>query len=459
MKRTSAGAVFLTVVVDLIGFGIVLPLLPLYAKEFQASPFEIGALIASFSAMQFLFAPVWGRVSDRVGRRPVLLVGLAGSIVFYTFFGFADSVTMLFVSRIGAGICGATISTSAAYIADVTPPEKRARGMALIGAAFGIGFTIGPVLGLYSAHLGEVLEKQGTLTHPWSRALPGIVAALVSLASFLWTFLALGEPARHAARDRKFFDLSALRGAHAPRSVVLLLGFSLLSVLAFSNFEATLSLMLLDRFRMEEKDMGKVFLFIGVTLGILAGYFGKWLDSLISRFTDIILALPLVIFAIGIVAACSTTAKGCLNGALKPGLPLVILIVALFSWPQPARLVRGATLSLREKEFVESARSLGASEWRIMFREILPNLMAPIIVWGSLLVPASILFEAYLSFLGLGVPGNVPSWGRMLSEAVEIFGVAWWFWLFPGVMLMLIVLAFNLLGDGLRDALDPRTGR
>ena len=200
-------------------------------------------------------------------------------------------------------------------------------------------------------------------------------------------------------------------------------------------------------------------LFIGVTLGILAGYFGKWLDSLISRFTDIILALPLVIFAIGIVAACSTTAKGCLNGALKPGLPLVILIVALFSWPQPARLVRGATLSLREKEFVESARSLGASEWRIMFREILPNLMAPIIVWGSLLVPASILFEAYLSFLGLGVPGNVPSWGRMLSEAVEIFGVAWWFWLFPGVMLMLIVLAFNLLGDGLRDALDPRTGR
>lgn len=202
-----------------------------------------------------------------------------------------------------------------------------------------------------------------------------------------------------------------------------------------------------------------VALTIGVLLGILAGYFGGWVDSIISRATDIVLALPLVIFAIGIVAACSTSAQGCLNGLLKPGLTLVIVIVALFSWPQPARLVRGATLSLREKEFVEAARSLGASEGRIMFRELLPNLVAPIIVWGSLLVPSSILFEAYLSFLGLGVPGNIPSWGKMLSEAVDIFGVAWWFWLFPGLMLMLTVLAFNLLGDGLRDALDPRTGR
>lgn len=198
---------------------------------------------------------------------------------------------------------------------------------------------------------------------------------------------------------------------------------------------------------------------IGVVLGILGGYFGRWVDSIISRGTDIVLALPLIIFAIGIVAACSTSAEGCLGGTLKPGLTLVIVIIALFSWPQPARLVRGATLSLREKEFVESARSLGASETRIMFRELLPNLVAPIIVWGSLLVPSAILFEAYLSFLGLGVPGNIPSWGKMLSEAVDIFGVAWWFWLIPGLMLMLTVLAFNLLGDGLRDALDPRTGR
>jgi MFS transporter, DHA1 family, tetracycline resistance protein len=271
MKRTSAGAVFLTVVVDLIGFGIVLPLLPLYAKDFDANRFEMGALTASFSAMQFLFAPVWGRISDRVGRRPVLLIGLAGSVAFYTVFGFADSVPLLFVSRIGAGICGATISTSAAYIADVTAPEQRARGMALIGAAFGIGFTIGPAIGFAAKGIGEALEKQGTLTHPWSRALPGIIAATVSLAALLWTYFSLGEPVRHARVERRLFDLSALRGTHSPRSVMLLLGFSLLSVLAFSTFEATLSLMLLERFRMNDMDMLKVFVFVGVTLTVSQG--------------------------------------------------------------------------------------------------------------------------------------------------------------------------------------------
>jgi peptide/nickel transport system permease protein len=200
-------------------------------------------------------------------------------------------------------------------------------------------------------------------------------------------------------------------------------------------------------------------LFIGVVVGVLAGYLGGWVDTLISRVGDVFLALPLVIFAIGIVAACSTSEKGCLGGSLKPGLTLVIVIIALFSWPTPARLVRGATLSLREKEFVEAARALGAKERTIMFRELLPNLIAPIIVYGSLLIPASVLFESYLSFLGLGVPGDTPSWGKMLAESVGIFRVAWWFWLFPGIFLMLTVLAFNLLGDGLRDALDPRTGR
>jgi peptide/nickel transport system permease protein len=200
-------------------------------------------------------------------------------------------------------------------------------------------------------------------------------------------------------------------------------------------------------------------LLIGVVVGIVAGFLGGWVDTAISRAGDVMLALPLIIFAIGIVAACSTSEEGCFGGLLKPGLMLVILIIALFSWPTPARLVRGATLSLREKEFVEAARALGATRGRIMYREILPNLIAPIIVYGSLLIPSSILFESYLSFLGLGIPGDTPSWGKMLSESVPYLRTAWWFWLFPGLFLMLTVLAFNLLGDGLRDALDPRTGR
>jgi peptide/nickel transport system permease protein len=124
-----------------------------------------------------------------------------------------------------------------------------------------------------------------------------------------------------------------------------------------------------------------------------------------------------------------------------------------------ARLVRGNTLSLREREFVEASRSLGASDLRIMFREILPNLVSPIIVYASLLIPSNILFEAYLSFLGLGVPDDTPSWGNMVSDSLENFDVVWWLWLFPGLFLLVSVLAFNLLGDGMRDALDPRADR
>ena len=195
---------------------------------------------------------------------------------------------------------------------------------------------------------------------------------------------------------------------------------------------------------------------VGVILGVLAGYFGGWVDTVISRITDIILSVPLLLFAIGIVAACSTSREGCLNGTLKPGLTLVIVIISLFTWPYVARLVRGNTLSLREREFVEASRSLGASNVRIMFREILPNLVSPIIVYASLLVPGNILFEAYLSFLGLGVPDETPSWGSMVSDSLASFDTTWWLWMFPGLFLLFTVLAFNLLGDGLRDALDPR---
>ena len=199
--------------------------------------------------------------------------------------------------------------------------------------------------------------------------------------------------------------------------------------------------------------------FVGVVLGVIAGYFGGWIDTVISRTTDIILSVPLLLFAIGIVAACSTSKDGCLFGTLKPGLNLVIVIISLFTWPYVARLVRGNTLSLREREFVEASRSLGASDMRIMFHEILPNLISPIIVYASLLIPSNILFEAYLSFLGLGVPDDTPSWGSMVSDSLQNFDVVWWLWLFPGLFLLVSVLAFNLLGDGLRDALDPRADR
>lgn len=200
-------------------------------------------------------------------------------------------------------------------------------------------------------------------------------------------------------------------------------------------------------------------LVVGVMLGLLAGFLGGWADTVISRVIDVVLSMPLLIFAIGIAAACQATQKGCLGGLIKPGLSLVIFIIALFSWTYPARLIRGQSLSLREREFVEASRSLGAGNLRIMFREVLPNLLAPLIVYGTLLIPANVLFEAYLSFLGLGVPDSIPSWGGMISNAAGIFEVAWWLMIFPGLFLLATTLAFNLLGDGLRDALDPRTAR
>jgi peptide/nickel transport system permease protein len=198
---------------------------------------------------------------------------------------------------------------------------------------------------------------------------------------------------------------------------------------------------------------------IGLVVGLTAGFFGGAVDTLLSRAADVLLAVPQILIAVGVVAACSTTKQGCLGGILQPGLPVVIAVITLFSWSYIARIVRGYTLSLREKEFVESARAAGATNFRIIWQEILPNLVGPLIVYTTLLIPTNILFEAALSYLGLGVPSTEPSWGSILNDASQLYDVAWWLMLFPGAFLIVTTLAFNLLGDGLRDAFDVRTER
>ncbi|HEX6458869.1 MAG TPA: ABC transporter permease [Thermoleophilaceae bacterium] len=197
---------------------------------------------------------------------------------------------------------------------------------------------------------------------------------------------------------------------------------------------------------------------IGVVIGMIAGYFRGWVDTVLSRIMDVVLAFPILLLAIGLASACSL-GKGCLGGAIKPGLPVLILVIALASWPYIGRIIRGQVLSLREKEFIEASRSLGASNSRIIFRELLPNLVAPIIVYTTLVLPTNVLFEAALSFLGVGVQPPTASWGQMIASAVPIFDSAWWYMVFPGVALVLTVLAFNLVGDGLQDALNPRSDR
>ena len=196
---------------------------------------------------------------------------------------------------------------------------------------------------------------------------------------------------------------------------------------------------------------------IGVVMGVIAGYFGGWVDSVIARAMDIFLAFPLFVFAIALVGVIPSTAFGLSGNGLRIGL--LIFVIGFFAWPYMGRIIRGQTLSLREREFVDAARSLGARGPYVMFRELLPNLVGPILVYATLLIPTNILFEAALDYLGVGLIPPTPSWGQMLSNAVTqgFYSVDPMYMIIPGVAIFITVMAFNLFGDGLRDAFDPRS--
>jgi ABC-type dipeptide/oligopeptide/nickel transport system permease subunit len=198
---------------------------------------------------------------------------------------------------------------------------------------------------------------------------------------------------------------------------------------------------------------------IGAVMGVVAGYFGGWVDSVIARLMDIFLAFPLLVFAIALVDVIPGSAFGLSGNTLRTFL--LIFIIGFFAWPYMGRIIRGQTISLREREFVDAARSLGARGPYIMFRELLPNLVGPILVYSTLLIPTNILFEAALDYLGVGLIPPTPSWGQMLSNAVtqSFYQVDPMYMIIPGVAIFITIISFNLFGDGLRDALDPRSSR
>jgi ABC-type dipeptide/oligopeptide/nickel transport system permease subunit len=198
---------------------------------------------------------------------------------------------------------------------------------------------------------------------------------------------------------------------------------------------------------------------LGVFFGIIAGYFGGWVDAFIARSMDVFLAFPLLVFAIALVGVIPNTAFGLSGDGLR--VVLLIFVIGFFAWPYMGRIVRGQILSLREREFVDAARSMGARSPYILFRELLPNLVAPILVYATLLIPTNILFEASLDYLGVGLIPPTPSWGGMLSDAVSngFYSIDPMFMIIPGLAIFITVMAFNLFGDGLRDALDPRSNR
>ncbi len=273
--KSPLAIVFITVFIDLLGFGIVLPLLPRYGKYFGADEITLGLLMASFSAMQFLFAPLWGRLSDRIGRRPVLLLGLAGSTVSYAMFGFASSlgsdgsllgltaVPWFFITRIGAGIAGATIPTAQAYIADSTGPEGRAKGMALIGAAFGIGFTFGPLLGaMFVSDQADGPPSSGV----------GYLAAGLSAAAFVWALARLPESLKpeSVSRAHRSWNLGAIVRTMTRPGLGLLLLTMFLTTFAFAQFESTLSL-LTKHLGLADKHNFYVFAYVGFVLTLSQG--------------------------------------------------------------------------------------------------------------------------------------------------------------------------------------------
>jgi MFS family permease len=284
-RRKAMLIVVLVMFIDLLGFGIVLPLLPRYGREFLEPLFPakeqaglrgalLGLLMAAFSLMQFVFAPLWGRLSDRAGRRPFLLLGLLGSVVFYALFGFASDwgavagrqalgLALLFVARIGQGIAGATVSTAQAVIADCTTPEKRSRGMALIGAAFGVGFTFGPLIGALALTL-----------YPAYHGGPGYAAAAISFAALVLAITLMPEtlrPGSTSGHRRGWLNWSGLRLALNTPTVGLLILTFFLSTLAFASFEPTLALLTQDVLRYSDEGNFIVFAYVGLVLILAQG--------------------------------------------------------------------------------------------------------------------------------------------------------------------------------------------
>lgn len=274
------GAIFLTVFIDLLGFGLVMPLLPRYAETLHATPFVVGLLGASYSGMQFIFVPVWGRLSDRVGRRPVLLGSILATIGSMLILGFANSLVWLFVARIFGGIATANIATAQAYIADTTTKEARAKGMGLIGMAFGIGFVIGPFF-------GGILSQRDL-------GLPAKAAAVLGCINFLWAWRALPESLSPVMRarakqsgDGKFrlgLDFDTLRRAMSVPGLGVTIVLFFVVVASFSNLEQTFALFSHDEFHLDARGTGYI---LGVVGLVGATVQGGLIGALNKRFGEI----------------------------------------------------------------------------------------------------------------------------------------------------------------------------
>jgi multidrug resistance protein len=301
--------VFLIVFIDLMGFGIVIPLLPLYAERHHPSPIVFGLFMASYSLMQFLFAPLLGRLSDRIGRRPVLLLSLAGTVIGYLLFAFQHSLQMLFLARLVGGAMGANVATAQAVVADLTAPRDRARGMGLIGAAFGLGFILGPAIGGAALRFGE--------------AAPGLAAAALSAAALALALFSLretrdrGEGESHRTRARDWFTLRRLFQALGHPQIGALLVLFFLATFAFASFEATLALLAQHRLSLDERQVMFLFVYAGALAAVVQG---GLIGRLVDRFGERRMILTGTVISIPGYLALSTA------GSLASLLPTLALL-------------------------------------------------------------------------------------------------------------------------------------
>src|SRR5262245_17373780 len=327
--------VFLVVVIDLLGFGIVLPLAPRYVQDYTtemsefASGLTIGALMSSFSAMQFLFAPLWSRISDRIGRRPVLLIGLVGSVLSYALFGYASTfgsdqarlaLVLMFASRIGAGLFGATISTAAAVIADNTTRENRAKGMALIGAAFGLGFTIGPLI----AYAGVKLFQD-------ERGGPGYLAAVLSFFALVLAWRLMPETSRGRTESvgRDLWRLRGLAQLLQTQGVGLLIVIFFMAVFAFANLEGPMSLLNKAAFGIDNDANYLMFAYVGASLMIAQGVIYR---RLIGRFNELQMTragIILMLLGLANIAGVAALAESQTSGTVLLAWFMTALFIAV----------------------------------------------------------------------------------------------------------------------------------
>ena len=294
------GIIFLTVFIDLVGFGIILPILPYYAQRFGAQGLGFGALVGSYSLMQFLATALLGRLSDRVGRRPILLTTMVLNAVGYTLFAYAGSYAVLLVARLISGFAGGNISAAQAYVADITPAAERSRGMGLIGAAFGLGFTLGPAVGGFAAHWG-------------GPAAPGLVAAGLSLANLVSAYFILPESLRAEHRvTRPLFDFGHIGAAVADRRLRPLMLVWALAPFAFAGYTVALPLYAGARFGWRERELGLFFAVVGLTAAVVQGYlYGK----IVRRFGErTLLIVGMFGMALGIVVVPLAGSSAALYG-------------------------------------------------------------------------------------------------------------------------------------------------